>query len=95
MGISQNSNTTPSLSAAADLTSWLCELNEQVDGALADLAHTMQSVHSGCAYREFRLKNVAQLEVIGETVSFHTYVAMRIMWQSDPKRAVSALPWTS
>ena len=47
MGISQNSNTTPSLSAAADLTSWLCELNEQVDGALADLAHTMQRVQSG------------------------------------------------
>jgi hypothetical protein len=47
VGISQNSNTTPSLSAAADLTSWLCELNEQVDGALADLAHTMQRVQSG------------------------------------------------
>jgi len=47
VGISQNSNTTPSLSAAADLTPWLCELNEQVDGALADLAHTMQSVQSG------------------------------------------------
>ena len=47
MGISQNSNTTPSLSAAADLTSWLCELNGQVDGALADLANTMQRVQSG------------------------------------------------
>ncbi len=47
MAISQNSNTTPSLSAAADLTPWLCELNAQLDGALADLAHTLQSVHSG------------------------------------------------
>jgi hypothetical protein len=47
VGLSQNANTTPSLGAAADLTPWLCELNEQVDGALADLAHTMQSVQSG------------------------------------------------
>ena len=47
MAISQNSNTTPSLCAAADLTPWLCELNAQLDGALADLAHTMQSVQSG------------------------------------------------
>jgi hypothetical protein len=52
VGISQNSNTTPSLSAAADLTPWLCELNEQVDGALADLAHTMQSVQSGTYARD-------------------------------------------
>lgn len=52
VAISQNSNTTPSLSAAADLTPWLCELNAQLDGALADLAHTMHSVHSGTYARD-------------------------------------------
>jgi len=52
VAISQNSNTTPSLSAAADLTPWLCELNAQLDGALADLAHTLQSVHSGTYARD-------------------------------------------
>jgi hypothetical protein len=44
---SQNSNNGPSLSAAADLTPWLWELNGQLDGALADLAHTMHSVQNG------------------------------------------------
>jgi hypothetical protein len=52
VAISQNSNTTPSLSAAADLTPWLCELNAQLDGALADLAHTMHSVHRGTYARD-------------------------------------------
>ncbi|PYU53904.1 MAG: hypothetical protein DMG55_33255, partial [Acidobacteria bacterium] len=41
-----------SLSAAADLTPWLCESNAQLDGALADLAHTLQSVHSGTYARD-------------------------------------------
>jgi hypothetical protein len=44
---SQNSNSTPNISAAADLTPWLCELNAHLDGALADLAHTMYSVQNG------------------------------------------------
>lgn len=52
VAISQNSNTTPSLCAAADLTPWLCELNTQLDGALADLAHMMQSVQSGTYARD-------------------------------------------
>jgi hypothetical protein len=52
VAISQKSNTTPSLCAAADLTPWLCELNAQLDGALADLAHTMQSVQSGTYARD-------------------------------------------
>jgi hypothetical protein len=47
VAISQNSNTAPSLCAAADLTPWLYELDAQLDGALSDLAHTMQSVQSG------------------------------------------------
>lgn len=47
MSASQNSNSTPSISAAADLTPWLWELNAQLDGALADLAHTMHSVQNG------------------------------------------------
>jgi hypothetical protein len=38
---------TPSVCAAADLTPWLLDLNAQLDGALADLAHMMQSVQSG------------------------------------------------
>jgi hypothetical protein len=52
VAIPQNSNTTPSLCAAADLTPWLCELSAQLDGALADLAHTMQSVQSGSYARD-------------------------------------------
>jgi hypothetical protein len=43
VGISQKSNSRPNLRAVADLTPWLCQLNAQRDGALADLAHTMQS----------------------------------------------------
>jgi hypothetical protein len=43
VGISQKSNTRPSLCAVADLTPWLCELNAQRDGALADLPHATQS----------------------------------------------------
>jgi hypothetical protein len=39
-------STTTSL-AAADLTRWLLELNAQLDGALADLAQTIESVRSG------------------------------------------------
>jgi hypothetical protein len=52
VAISQDSNTTPSLCAAADLTPWLCELEAQLDGALADLAHTMQGVQSGTYARD-------------------------------------------
>jgi hypothetical protein len=52
VAVSQNSNTAPNLCAAADLTPWLCELNAQLDGALADLAHTMQSVQSGTYARD-------------------------------------------
>jgi hypothetical protein len=52
VAISQNSNTAPNLCAAADLIPWLCELNLQLDGALADLAHTMQSVQTGTYARD-------------------------------------------
>jgi len=52
VAISQNSTTIRSVSAAGDLTPWLCELSAQLDGALADLAHTMQSVQSGTYARD-------------------------------------------
>lgn len=57
MPSSQNANNTPGLCAAADLTPWLCELNGQLDGALADLAHTMQSVQSGTYARDANGQN--------------------------------------
>jgi len=45
--ISENANSMPNICAAADLSPWLLQLNARLDGALADLAHTMQSVQSG------------------------------------------------
>ncbi len=44
---SENANSSPNISAGADLTPWLLQLNARLDGALADLAHTMHSVRSG------------------------------------------------
>jgi hypothetical protein len=45
--ISESAKSMPNVCAAADLSSWLLQLNAQLDGALADLAHTMRSVQSG------------------------------------------------
>lgn len=47
MALSQSADSKPRVCAAADLSLWLHQLNAQLDGALADLAHTMGSIRAG------------------------------------------------